>query len=52
MIKIGLFERGERPVSRFLVLVQRQFADVGSLGVRSSELFDLSSRVGLDVLGD
>ena len=47
-----IVRKGEIPVSRFLALVQRRFADVGSLGVRSSELFDLSSRVGLDVLGD
>ena len=47
-----IVRKGEIPMSRFLVLVQRRFADAGSLGVRSSELFDLSSRVGLDVLGD
>ena len=47
-----IVRKGERSVSRFLGLVQRRFADAGSLGVRSSELVDISSRVGLDVLGD
>ena len=47
-----IVRKGELLVSRFLVLVKRRFADAGSLGVRSAELFELSSRVGLDVLGD
>ena len=34
---------GEKPVSRFLVAVYRRFADAGSLGVRSTELYEHSS---------
>ena len=47
-----IVRNGEIPVSRFLVSVQMRFAAAGSLGVRSSELFVLSSRVGSDVLGN
>ena len=42
---------GEHLISRFLVSVHRRFADAGSLGVRSTELAELSSIVGVDVLG-
>ena len=47
-----IVRKGEHLVCRFLVLVQRRFADAGSVGVRSTELFELSPRLGMDVLGD
>ena len=44
--------KGEHLVCRFLVAVQHRFAAAGLAGVRSSELLELSPRVGLDISGD
>ena len=47
-----IVRQGEHLVCRFLVMVQRRFADAGSVGVRSTEIIELSPRLGMDVLGD
>ena len=44
--------KGEHLVCRFLVAVQHRFSAVGLVGARSSELLELSPRVGLDISGD
>ena len=47
-----IVSKGEHLICRFLAAVRNRFAAAGGAGIRSSELLELSPRVGLDISGD